>query len=350
MALPRTLLITGGAGFIGSNFVHFLSHFHPEVQVVNLDKLTYAGNLKNLEGIPLDGSPTPAGFRHTFVHGDIQDRRLLAELFVRYRFDGVVNFAAESHVDRSLQGADEFIRTNVLGAHELMRVCLEHRCRLLQVSTDEVYGQLMPDEPPFTEESPLRPRNPYAATKAAADLMALSYFESFGLDVVITRSSNNYGPRQFPEKFLPLAITNLLEGRAIPVYGTGENVREWLHVEDNCRGIWMALTRGRSGEVYNLGGRDEVQNIEMARRLCELLGVDPEQGIRFVRDRPGHDLRYALDSSKAKRELGWEPQWELSRGLEELVRWYRENEEWWQEIRSGEYRKYYERHYGEKID
>jgi len=331
------LLVTGGYGFIGSNFIRMILSTQPKTQVVNIDAMTYAGNPENLED--LAGS-----LRYQPVKGSILDRDLV-DCFAGNGVDAVVNFAAESHVDRSLHGSTEFVQTNVLGTAILLEAARKHKVkRFLQISTDEVYGSLPPDGI-FTETTPLHPNNPYSATKAAADHMALAYAHTFGMDIVITRSSNNYGPYQYPEKFIPLFITNALEGKKCPLYGDGLNIRDWLHVMDNCGGILAALEKGKSGEVYNLGGGNEQPNLKVALALLKLLGK-PESLLELVPDRPGHDRRYALDSSKAHRELGWRPCIPFDRGLETTVAWYREHPRWVKHIKSGEYQKYYERQYG----
>ncbi|MFN3484532.1 MAG: dTDP-glucose 4,6-dehydratase [Planctomycetota bacterium] len=331
------LLVTGGCGFIGSNFIRFVLAERPDVRVVNLDALTYAAHPGNLEGVDRDP-------RYRFVHGSIVDEdrvdRLMGE-----GVDAVVHFAAESHVDRSLYGPVEFVRTNVQGTLTLLETARRHGVgRFVQVSTDEVYGSL-PAQGRFTEETPLHPNNPYAATKAAADLMAGAYAHTFGLPVVVTRSSNNYGPRQHPEKLIPLCIANAMEDRELPVYGDGLQVRDWLYVEDHCRGILAALERGRPGEVYNFGGGDERTNLEVVRAILRRVGK-PDSLIRLVQDRPGHDRRYAIDFSKARRELGWSPQVPFEEGLARTVAWYRENSGWMARARDEEYRRFYEKHYG----
>ena len=335
------VFVTGGAGFIGSNFIRFVFEADPAVRVTNFDLLTYAGNPANLEGVS-------EGENYRFFHGDVADRNALADAIKPDLPDAIVHFAAESHVDRSLEDAGIFVRTNVLGTQNVIE-CVRHFeiKKLIHVSTDEVYGAL-PDvkAPPFTESSPLAPRNPYSASKAAADHLALAAHISLGAPIVITRSGNNYGPFQFPEKLIPLAVTNLLEGRPVPVYGRGENVRDWVHVRDHCRALWLALERGVPGEVYNIGpgACDCVRNIDLVRTILSAMGLG-EDKIKFVTDRPGHDFRYALDVTKAKRELGFEAEIPLADGIAGTVRWYRENEQWWRDIRSGEYMNYYEKMY-----
>ncbi|SHI89475.1 dTDP-glucose 4,6-dehydratase [Desulfofundulus thermosubterraneus] len=345
------LLVTGGAGFIGSNFTRYILQACPGVSVINLDKLTYAGNLENLA----DLADHP---RHAFIHGDICDRRLVGEIFSR-GVDAVINFAAESHVDRSIVDASPFIETNVRGTQVLLDAAAEYwkdrfggraaagaeePVIFIQVSTDEVYGSLGP-EGRFTEGSPLKPSSPYSASKAAADLLALAYHRTYGLPVVITRCSNNYGPYQFPEKLIPLMITNALENQPLPVYGDGLNMRDWLHVEDHCRALELVLFRGKPGEVYNIGGHGERTNLEVVQAILKHLGK-PESLIRFVKDRPGHDRRYAIDPSKITRELGWEPRHKFEEGLAATVEWYIINRSWWERIKSGAYREYYQKMYG----
>jgi dTDP-glucose 4,6-dehydratase len=334
------LLVTGGCGFIGSNFVRLVLSTRPEARVVNVDALTYAGNPENLAD--LEGEP-----RYRFEKGSIADEALVDRL-AGEGVDAILNFAAESHVDRSLHGPAEFVRTNVQGTAVLLEAARRRGVRrFLQVSTDEVYGSL-PPEGIFTETTPLHPNNPYSATKAAADLMVGAYVRTFGIEAVITRSSNNYGPFQYPEKFIPLFATNAMEEKECPLYGDGLHVRDWLHVEDNCCGILAALEKGRPGEVYNLGGGNERPNLDVARAILRLAGR-PDSLLRPVPDRPGHDRRYALDSSKARRELGWAPQVPFEKGLEEAVAWYRDHPRWVERVKSGEYRKYYERHYGSAL-
>ncbi len=343
------LLVTGGAGFIGGNFIRYMLAGHAGCRVVNLDKLTYAGNLENLWDVEADP-------RYRFVRGDIADpadveRAVAAAREAWGGLDAVVNFAAESHVDRSIEDPAVFLRTNVLGTQVLLDAARRHGgVRFLQVSTDEVYGTLTEEEDPWTEESPLRPNSPYSASKAAADLLARAYGRTYGLPVLITRCSNNYGPYQFPEKLIPLVITNALEGRPIPIYGDGRNIRDWVHVEDHCRALDLVLRGGRAGEVYNVAGANERRNLDVVRAILRELGLPDEPGkpdcpIRFVADRPGHDWRYAMDATKLRRELGWEPGWDLAAGLRATVRWYRENRPWWERVKSGEYRAYYERMY-----
>jgi dTDP-glucose 4,6-dehydratase len=328
------LLVTGGAGFIGSNFVHHTLAKHPESQLIVLDKLTYAGNLKNLE-------PALSQGRCEFVQMDICDRLVLERL---RGCDAVIHFAAESHVDRSIEDAAAFVRTNVDGTHNLIQACREARVpRFLHVSTDEVYGSLG-DEGQFTEQSPLQPNSPYAATKAASDLLVLAYVHTHAFPAVVTRCSNNYGPYQFPEKFIPLMIAQAMAGERLPVYGAGLNVRDWIHVNDHCSALDAVLQGGREGEVYNVGGGCEMRNIDLAKLILRALGR-PESLIQFVTDRPGHDLRYAIDCEKTSRELGWQPAVGFEEGLAQTIAWYRENRPWLDDVRSGQYRDYFQKHY-----
>ncbi|MGB9690540.1 MAG: dTDP-glucose 4,6-dehydratase [Candidatus Sumerlaeaceae bacterium] len=334
------LLVTGGCGFIGTNFIRAHLREHPHDHIVNIDLLTYAGNPENL----CDVEQHP---NYTFVHGDIADAALVDELFRTHRFDAVVNFAAESHVDRSIENPHVFLRTNVLGTQTLLDAARRHGiARFVQISTDEVYGSLGATGA-FTEATPLAPRSPYSASKAAADHLALAYYHTFGLPVLITRCSNNYGPYQYPEKLLPLSIINVLHDREIPVYGDGMQRREWLHVSDHCRGIELVLESGRVGEVYNIGGVNERPNIEVLRLLLQILDK-PTSLLCHVEDRLGHDRRYAIDSTKIRTELGWQPLISFEEGLASTVRWYLENRPWWERIISGEFRNYYERMYGNR--
>ena len=330
------LLVTGGCGFIGSNFIKWLLAARRDISVTNLDVLTYAGNLENLKELESEG-------RYRFVRGSIGDDRLATGLVAGV--DGVINFAAESHVDRALHGPLTFVETNVMGTAVLLEAARNAKVRrFLQVSTDEVYGSL-PPEGYFTETTPLDPSSAYSASKAGADLLVLAYQRTFGMDVVVTRSSNNYGPYQHPEKFIPLFVSNALEGKKCPLYGDGMNIRDWLHVRDNARGILLAFEKGRSGQVYNIGGGNERPNKEVAGKILRLCGRD-ESLIEYVKDRPGHDKRYALDSRKVRDELGWQPEVTFDEGLAETVAWYRANGEWIQHVKSGEYQRYYDAHYG----
>src|SRR5512141_507582 len=332
------VLLTGGCGFIGSNLVRLVLAERPDWRVVNLDKLTYAGNAENLAD--LEGHP-----RYRFVRGDIANGELVAELVRAEQIDAIMHLAAESHVDRSILSPAVFIETNVRGTQVLLEAARELGVpKFLQVSTDEVYGSLGPTGL-FTEETPLAPSSPYSASKAGSDLLALAYAHTFGLDVVVTRCSNNYGPFQFPEKLIPLMIANAVRDVPLPVYGDGMNVRDWIHVEDHARGLLAALERGRPGQVYNFGASSERRNIDIVRTVLRLVGK-PEALIRFVKDRPGHDRRYAIDASKAARELGWAPRHGFEEALAATVAWYREHRGWWERVRSGEYRSYYERQYG----
>jgi dTDP-glucose 4,6-dehydratase len=332
------ILVTGGCGFIGSNFVRLLLRQRPGVRVINLDALTYAGNPENLADVEGDS-------RYRFIHGSIADPDAVAGAMAE-GVESVVHFAAESHVDRSLHDATAFLDTNVMGTQTLLEAARAARVRrFLQVSTDEVYGSLGADGA-FTEESPLQPSSPYSASKAAADLLAGAFHRSFGLPVVITRSSNNYGPCQFPEKLIPLFLSNAMEDKPLPVYGTGANVRDWIYVEDNCEGILAALERGEPGQVYNLGGGQELTNLEVTRAILRATGR-PESLITYVKDRPGHDFRYALDTRKARAALGWSPRHAFEEGLRKTAAWYRDHRAWWERIKSGAYQAYYRKQYGE---
>jgi dTDP-glucose 4,6-dehydratase len=333
------ILVTGGAGFIGSAFVRMLIG-ETDYQVVNLDALTYAGNLENLA--PVEGSE-----RYRFVHGDICDAALVESLLAGEAFDAIVHFAAESHVDRSILSPEPVVRTNVHGTFTLLEAARKRGlARFVHVSTDEVYGSLAaPIE--ATEESPLQASSPYSASKAGSDLLARSYFVTFRLPVVITRASNNYGPYQFPEKLIPLMVANAMEDRPLPVYGDGMQVRDWLYVDDHCRGILAVLRQGREGEIYNIGGNRSLPNLEVVHKVLELTGK-PETLIRYVTDRPGHDRRYALSSAKLMRETGWCPQMDFETGLARTIDWYRAHAEWIAHVRSGAYRAYYERNYANR--
>lgn len=333
------ILVTGGAGFIGSNFIRLMLETYRDVEIINLDKLTYAGNLDNLRDLEMDP-------RYSFVRGDIGDSEVVGRLLSK-RPDAVVNFAAETHVDRSIEDSRSFIETNVLGTHCLLEASRRHKIqRFLQVSTDEVYGSL-PATGYFTEETPLAPNSPYAASKAAADLLVKACVHTYQFPAVITRCSNNYGPYQFPEKFLPLMIHNARQGKPLPIYGDGLYVRDWLFARDHCRAIDLVLRRGRSGEVYNIGGNNEWKNIDVARLILRECGR-PESLLAFVKDRPGHDRRYAIDAGKISRELGWRPETNVEEGLRLTIRWYLDNEAWLHKVTSGEYRKYYERMYSNR--
>jgi dTDP-glucose 4,6-dehydratase len=335
-----SVLVTGGCGFIGSNFIRYLLQNDPEVKVINFDCLTYAGNLDNLT----DVADNP---RYRFFRGNVTDPAAVKQA-VGSDLHSIIHFAAESHVDRSIQDSSPFIRSNVLGTQVLLDAARALKVkRYIQVSTDEVYGSLGPTGA-FTEETPLAPNSPYAASKAAADLLVRSYVHTFGLPGVITRCSNNYGPYQFPEKLIPLFISNLLRNEPVPVYGDGQQVRDWIHVHDHCAGIHRVWRAGKSGEVYNLGGRCEKTNLQLTHDLLQALGR-PTSLIRYVQDRPGHDRRYAIDCSKAERELSWKPTIVFADGLQQTIAWYRANAEWVARIRTGEYLKYYERQYGARL-
>lgn len=335
------IIVTGGAGFIGGNFVHYMTEKYPKDQIICLDKLTYAGNMETLE-------PVMNLENFQFVKGDIADRPFVFELFEKEKPDVVVNFAAESHVDRSISDPGIFLQTNVVGTGVLLDACKEFGIqRYHQVSTDEVYGDLPLDRPDlfFTEETPIHTSSPYSASKASADLLVLAYHRTFGLPVTISRCSNNYGPYHFPEKLIPLMIANALNDQPLPVYGTGENVRDWLYVTDHCIAIDRIIRNGKVGEIYNIGGHNERTNLEVVKTILQELGK-PESLIRYVTDRPGHDRRYAIDPTKIKEELGWEPTTTFDEGIKRTIRWYLDNRSWWEHIISGEYKDYYERMYG----
>lgn len=339
------VLVTGGAGFIGSNFIHYLLQKCSDVFIINLDKLTYAGNQDNLANMSIHP-------RYRFIKGDIADPELVLSIF-REGIDAVINFAAESHVDRSIHDPAVFVRTNIIGTQVLLEAALKswgsdtignkNTARFIQVSTDEVYGSLGP-KGAFFEESALQPNSPYAASKAGADCIALAYYRTFGLPVAITRCSNNYGPYQFPEKLIPLMITNALEDIPLPVYGDGLYVRDWIYVNDHCSALETVLRKGRPGEIYNIGGSSEKKNIDVVKKILQHLGK-PLELIQYVKDRPGHDRRYAINADKIKNELGWAPKYAFGEGLEQTITWYIQNRSWWQKIKSGAYRDYYERQY-----
>ena len=331
------ILVTGGAGFIGSNFIRYFLKRYPDDSVVNVDALTYAGNLENLREWQED-------IRYRFVKGDIGDAVLIGPLVAEC--DAVVHFAAESHVDRSILGPEAFVRTNVFGTFVLLEAARKYGKRFHHVSTDEVFGSLGRDDPAFNETTPYDPRSPYSASKAASDHLVRAYFHTYGLPITISNCSNNYGPYHFPEKLIPLAITNLLEEKKVPVYGDGRQIRDWLFVGDHCRAIDLVLRQGRIGETYCVGGNGERENIWIVEELLRLLGKD-ETSIEYVTDRLGHDRRYAIDFEKIRTELGWEPSVSLEEGLQETVAWFRANTEWWQRVKSGEYQAYSE-HYGKK--
>lgn len=337
----KKILVTGGCGFIGSNFVRRVLNARPDVTVHNLDALTYAGNLENLAD--LRDEP-----RYAFTRGDVCDEAVVEATFETEKPDCVIHFAAESHVDRSIMGSGPFVRTNVLGTQVLLDAARRHATdRFVMVSTDEVYGSLGPTGA-FTETSPLHPSSPYAASKASADLLSLSYHHTHGIDVVVTRCSNNYGRYQFPEKLVPLMTLNALQDRPLPVYGDGQNVRDWLHVDDHCDAILVVAERGRAGEVYNIGGASEQKNIDMVKAILDAVGK-PHDLIRFVTDRPGHDRRYATDFAKLKAELGWSPKRRFDEALPETVAWYVDHRAWWSRVLSKEYLTYYERQYEQRL-
>lgn len=353
--MPKTFLVTGGAGFIGTNFIRHILSERPGWHLVNLDALTYAGNPANFQ----DFSSSLAA-RHRFIHGDITDKALLEQLFSKEPFEAIVHFAAESHVDRSILGPEAFVETNVLGTFRLLEASLQHwqkrgkpkDFRFLHISTDEVYGSLG-TEGYFTESTPYDPSSPYSASKAASDHFVRAYFRTYGLPTIITNCSNNFGPYQFPEKLIPLMILNIMEEKVLPVYGDGKHVRDWLYVIDHCDGLVRVLEQGRPGETYNIGGGAERQNLDVVRLLCDLLDVrldrsDPKGSrnfIQFVTDRPGHDRRYAIDATKITRELGWSPAHKFEEALEATVDWYLANMDWVEMVRSGEYRKWIEINY-----
>ena len=331
------ILITGGAGFIGSNFIHYWLKKYPEDKIVNLDALTYAGNLENLREVENNKN-------YKFVKGDICDKKLVDDLVKDV--DLIVHFAAESHVDRSILDAENFIRTNVLGTYNLLEAAKNNgNKRFHHISTDEVFGHLGPNDPAFNESTPYAPRSPYSASKAASDHLVLAYFHTHNLPVTISNCSNNYGPYQFPEKIIPLAITNIIEGKKIPIYGDGMQVRDWLQVEDHCEAIDLIIQKGKIGETYCVGGNGEKHNIDLVKTILKLLGKDASE-IEYVEDRKGHDRRYAIDFSKIKNELGWEPKVSFEEGMAKTIEWYKNNEAWWKNIKSGEYQEYYKKQYG----
>lgn len=335
------ILVTGGAGFIGSNFVTFMMNKYPDYQIINLDALTYAGNLENLEAVKNHSN-------YSFVKADIADTAAI-ETVMQQGVDAVINFAAESHVDRSIIDPQIFVRTNVLGTQVLLDAARKYNVpKFVQISTDEVYGTLG-ETGLFTETTPLAPNSPYSASKAGGDLLVRAYHETFGMNVNITRCSNNYGPYQFPEKLIPLMISNALNDKPLPVYGDGLNIRDWLYVEDHCSAIDLVLHQGVAGEVYNIGGNNERTNIQIVGTILEFLGK-PESLIKYVQDRLGHDRRYGIDATKITTELGWEPQYPFNKGIKETIEWYLNNKTWWQRIQSGEYQDYYAKQYGPGMD
>lgn len=360
----KTVLITGGAGFIGTNFIHYIINKHQDYFVINMDSLTYAGNLENLSEI--ENHPN-----YLFIKGDIADEDCVNEVFKGVKhpksgkimnIDSVINFAAESHVDRSIHGASDFVKTNVLGTNNLLQAARDawanaepdEEKRFIHVSTDEVYGSLG-KEGKFTEKTPYNPKNPYAASKAAADHLVRSYYNTFSLPVIITNCSNNFGPYQFPEKLIPLVINNCLNRKPLPIYGKGINMRDWIYVTDHCRALDMVLQHGKPGESYNIGGGNEKQNIDVVKTICEILDrLKPgdssyKELITFVEDRPGHDLRYAIDYTKINEELGWEPVYSFEDSIEKTIKWYLDNLQWIKNVTSGDYRAYYEKQYGKRI-
>lgn len=329
------ILVTGGAGFIGSNFVKYMLDKYPDYEIINLDALTYCGNLENLKDIENHEN-------YTFTKGDIRDKDLVKDLVSKV--DYVINFAAESHVDRSIEDPEIFIKSNVLGTQVLLNASKEFGVeKYIQISTDEVYGTLG-ETGYFTENTPLQPNSPYSASKAGADLITRAYFETFDLPVNITRCSNNYGPYQFPEKLIPLMISNALEDKKLPIYGDGKNIRDWLHVYDHCQAIDLVLHEGKPGEVYNIGGHNERENIQIVKLIIDALGKD-ESLIEYVSDRLGHDRRYAIDSDKITDELGWKPKYTFETGIKETIKWYLDNQDWMNQVKSGEYQQYYEKMY-----
>jgi dTDP-glucose 4,6-dehydratase len=332
-----TYVVTGGAGFIGSNVVRLALAARADLKIIDIDLLTYAGNLENLDGVPQD--------RHTFIRADITDAEAM-DRAVPEGADALINFAAETHVDRSILGPLAFVRTNVLGTQVLLDVARAKGVkRFVQVSTDEVYGSLGPGEPPFTEDRPPAPSSPYAASKAGADLLVLAAHHTYGQDVGITRCSNNYGPYQFPEKLIPLMLSNALEDQPLPIYGDGRQIRDWIHTDDHSRAVLAAIEKGRPGRIYNIGARNERYNIDVVREILRQLGK-PESLIRHVTDRPGHDRRYGIDPGRTERELGWRPQVPFEEGLARTIRWYRDHQDWWRRVKDGSYREFYEKWYG----
>jgi dTDP-glucose 4,6-dehydratase len=355
----QNVLITGGAGFIGSNFVRLMLEKEPNLKIINLDKLTYAGSLQNLSELP---NPE----QHTFIEGDICDQGVVSQLLRRYSIDTIVHFAAETHVDRSISGPAQFIQTNIIGTFTLLEaarqfwieeMAVDGETRFHHISTDEVFGTLSPDEPAWTEETPYAPNSPYAASKASSDHLVRAYGHTYGLNYTITNCSNNYGPHQFPEKLIPLMILNALQGKALPVYGDGGQIRDWLYVEDHCEAIWLVLKKGVQGETYNIGGGTQPRNIEVVHHLCstldELLPNSPytphSSLIKYVADRPGHDRRYAMDITKINRQLGWQPRYTLGEGLQKTIQWYLGHKAWLQSVQAqGDYKTWLQRNYAER--
>jgi dTDP-glucose 4,6-dehydratase len=336
----KRLLITGGAGFIGANFIQYVLNTYEDISVINLDKLTYAGNLENLKSVERDS-------RYSFFQGDIADRQLVGNLASQKKFDAIINFAAETHVDRSISRPDDFLKTDIYGTFALLETARQYGIeRYIQISTDEVYGPAPLDQ--MTEHSPLFPSSPYSASKGGGDLLCHAYFVTYGIKTIVTRAANNYGPFQYPEKLIPLFITNALENEALPLYGDGNQTREWLYVTDHCRAIDLALREGKPGEIYNIGGYCEERNRVIAEKIVAALKKDMNL-ITTVEDRPGHDRRYAMDSSKIKT-LGWTPRISLEEGLEQTVNWYKKNKEWWKRLKGDEYKAYYKSQYGKRLE
>lgn len=339
LAPMKRILVTGGAGFIGSNFIQYMLSTYEDIEILNLDKLTYAGNLDNLCSVQSDP-------RYTFRQGDIADKSMVQVLLDQIEVDAVVNFAAETHVDRSISKPDEFLRTDIFGTFSLLEAVRNHDIkRFVHISTDEVYGPAIDGE--MTEVSALNPSSPYSASKGGGDLMCRAYYTTYGTPVMVTRAANNYGAYQYPEKFIPLFITNALEDQELPLYGDGKQVREWLHVADHCKAVDLVLRRGQAGEFYNIGGFGDEENVSIARRILELTKKD-ESLLKFVEDRPGHDVRYALDCTKI-RELGWEPEMSVDEGLARTVTWYKKNKSWWKKLKNDEFKQYYKNQYGERL-
>jgi dTDP-glucose 4,6-dehydratase len=335
------ILVTGGMGFIGSNFIKYMLNKRTDYEIINYDKLTYAGNPENLKDIENN-------LHYFFVKGDISNYKLIEQTIHDNEIDSIINFAAESHVDRSILDPNIFVETNIKGAQTLLNAAKNNKIKkFIQISTDEVYGSLNFHDPPFTEQSPLQPSSPYSASKAGADLLALSYYKTFDLNVCITRCSNNYGPYQFPEKMIPLMINNIRNDKKLPVYGDGKNVRDWIFVDDHCSGILVALEKGKPGGIYNFGGSSEISNLVLVKNLLEIMKKG-EDLISFVKDRAGHDRRYAIDYSKAKKELGWNPEYNFENGIQKTIDWYLSNSEWLDSVINGEYQDYYQKVYGDK--
>lgn len=328
------VLVTGGAGFMGSNFVKYILNKYPDYEVINLDKLTYAGNLENLKEVENNT-------RYRFIKGDIADEKVVDKLV--NEVDVLINFAAETHVDRSILNPKDFVVTDVIGTHTLLEAVKKYGKKLIQISTDEVYGST--EKGDFTEESPLEPNSPYSASKAGGDLLCRSYVKTFNTAVILIRSCNFYGPNQYPEKVIPLFITNLLEGKKVPLYGDGLNVREWIYTQDYCEGLDLVLHQGKTGEIYNISSEEEITNLDLTKIILQELGKN-EEFIEYVKDRPGHDRRYSVDSSKLRKELGWEPKFKFAEGIKRTIEWYKNNESWWKPLKSGEYLKYYREQYG----